>query len=63
MVVLILRLVSETLTELSLFTYKDRLSRSLRSNIVYKAKLAAGVVMISILGKQSVDYMTGKRNI
>ena len=38
MVVLILRLFSETLAELSLFfPYKDKLNRSLRSKVVYKA--------------------------
>ena len=55
MVVLILRLFSETLQ------YKDRLNRSLRSKVVYKA--CAAIVMIAILGKQNVDYMTGKGNI
>ena len=37
MFVLILRLFSETLAELSLFPYKDRFSRSLKSKVVYKA--------------------------
>ena len=41
------------------FPYKDRLSSSLRSKVI---RLAAGIVMIAILGKQNVDYMTGKRN-
>ena len=26
-------------------------------------RLAAGIVMIATLGKQNVDYLTGKRNI
>ena len=37
MAVLILRLSSETLAQLSFLSYKDRLNRSLRSKVVYKA--------------------------
>ena len=41
--------------------YKDRLSRSLRSKVVYKA--SCWDCDDSYIGKLNVDYMTGKRNI
>ena len=57
MVVLILRLFSETLAELSLFS-----PIRTDSTAPLGLRLAAGIVMIAILEKQNVDYMTGKRN-
>ena len=44
----------------SLFPYKDRLNRSLKSKVVYKA---AGTVMTFISVKRSVDCMIEKLNI
>ena len=62
MVVLILRLFSETLDELSLFSAIKKVSAAPLGLKLFIG-LAAGIVMIAILGKQNVDYMTGKRNI
>ena len=44
--------------------YVSRLTSG-RSSLGLKLfiRLAAGIVMFAILGKQNVDYMTGKRNI
>ena len=62
MVILILRLFSETLAELSLFP-PIKTNSAAPLGLKYFVRLAAGIIMITILGKQSVDYMTGKRNI
>ena len=62
MVILIFRLFSETLAELSLFS-PIKTNSAAPLGLKYFIRLAAGMVMITILGKQSVDYMTGKRNI
>ena len=59
MVVLILRLFSETLAELSLFSpIKTNSTASL--GLKWFIRLAAGIVMIAILGKQNVDYYDRK---
>ena len=62
MVVLILRLFSETLAEFSLF-FPTKTDSTAPLGLKKFMRLAAGIVMIAILGKQNVDYMTGKRNI
>ena len=60
--VLILKLFSEALAELSLF-FPIRTESAVPLSLKKFIRLAAGIVMIFILGKQSVDGMTGKRNI
>ena len=45
----------------SFFPYKDRLNRSQRSKVIYKA--VAGTVMNSTLAKQNEDSMIEKQNI
>ena len=58
---LLLRLFSETLAELSFSPVKTDSAAPL--DLKQFIRLAAGIVMIAILGKQNVGYITGKRNI
>ena len=62
MVVLILILFLEAFAELSLFPFKDRLSHSLRSKVVFK-KASCRDCNVFCIGKKIVDYMTGEPNI
>ena len=61
MVVLIQRLFTETLAELSLFSPIKTNSTDPLGLRQFR-RLAAGIVMIALLEKQNVDCMTGKRN-
>ena len=62
MVVLILRLFSKTLAEIKFFS-PIKTDSAAPLGLKQFIMLAAEIVMIAILGKQNVDYITGKRNI